>query len=253
MNALINQKAASLRNYSLSIPVGSQETFPIEGRSIRLLTANVPISFVSEDGMLGFTLAAGDEALFDEASFFRFRIFHTDAAVQAIVIAVGNGGRIGSAKLNGTVSVSGALALDAPTLAALESVSVQNTVNIVNAGQSYGASYRSTNELAANTPETIFTAAANVNGAILHSAQFMSGHGTGNNELSFLAKATAPTTANDGDAILSEDSSSMLGAFVYKSGSLKNPIKIPAGKGLFFIATLLEAASSNRSALYTFL
>lgn len=247
MNQLITKIPASLRNYTLNIAPASEETFSIQGKTIRLLNANVPISFVSEDGMLGFTLSSGDEAVFEEAIFYRFRIFHADPSAQNIVISVGNGGRIGSAKLNGTVSVSGAIALDAPTLAALESISVHSD------GQVYGASHRSIALLAANTAEVVFTPGSNVNGALLHSAQFMSGHGTIITNGALLAKTSTPTTVTDGDAVLGADCCSLVGGFVVVAGSLKSPIKIPAGKGLYYISTLLETAGSSRSALYTLL
>jgi hypothetical protein len=246
MNPLI-KKPASLRNYKLSIPNGAQETFPILGDTIRLLSATVPISFVSEDGMLGFTLTTGDEALFDEATFFRFRIFHTDPAPQNIEIAIGNGGRIGSSKVNGIVTLAAAVALDAPTLAALESINTHSD------GQAYGLSFKASSALAANTAETVFTPAANANGAILHSAQLYSFHASLLTGCCLLAKTTAPASIVDGDSILSPDSGSIFTGAVNQSASLKNPVRIPAGKGLYFISAVLEGAGGSRGALYTFL
>lgn len=128
---------------------------------------------------------------------------------------------------------------------------ISNAVIMVNKGDNYGASSRSLTLLAANTPDTIFTAAANVNGAIIHSIQFYEYNATPSKP-AFLAKATAPVSVIDGDAILSVDNFSLGGTAFICSGSLKNPLKIASGKGLFFITDVVQA-HFNRSVLYTLL
>ena len=115
----------------------------------------------------------------------------------------------------------------------------------------YGASYRSTTALLANTPEVVFTPAANINGAILHSAQFYSESSTGGGNAAFLAKVSAPLTSVDGDAILT-GSSGAIGTTRIIAGGLNRGVRIPAGKGLYFISTSAEAVA-NRGALYTLL
>lgn len=243
-----NKKPASLRNYKISIPTNSQETVVIEGKTVRLLNANVPISFISEDGMLAFELSSGDEAVFDDAIFYRFRLFHSDPATQLITIAVGNGGRIGSAKLNGVVTVSGALALDAPTLAALESTDLNATTRDLLRFQNYATSYNSNTIMAANAPQTIFTPAANVNGAIIHSAMNLS-YGVSIHGV-ILAKATAPTSVVDGEIIAMNHGHNNVGTL--NALALNQPIKIAAGKGLYRISNVAEVIALA-SVLYTLL
>lgn len=117
----------------------------------------------------------------------------------------------------------------------------------------YGASYKSNTGLAVNTPETIFSPAANVNGAILWAASHIS-QASGVPYSSFLAKTSAPATSLDGDAVLSPNMLSLIVASnTYGSGSkLDRPVFIPAGKGLYFISPVAETGAI-RSALYTLL
>ncbi len=116
----------------------------------------------------------------------------------------------------------------------------------------YGASYRSTTNVAANTAEAVFTAAANVRGAWVHSISYMSGNTVGSSIAAFLANTSAPTTVIDGDGILASDNASWAAGLFGCGGSLKSPVFIPAGKGLYFISGTAETFS-NRAAIYTLL
>lgn len=113
----------------------------------------------------------------------------------------------------------------------------------------YASSYKSNTALAANTAETVFSAASNTLGAWVWTANFM--HNVVAPGSAFVAKTSAPTTVLDGDVILSGDTTAY-NANYYESGSLKTPIFIPAGKGLYFINTAL-AAGAMRSCLFTLL
>jgi hypothetical protein len=113
----------------------------------------------------------------------------------------------------------------------------------------YASSYKSNTALAANTPETVFTPAANTLGAWVWTANFV--HYLTAPGSAFVAKTSAPTTVIDGDVILSSDTMAYNASY-YESGSLKTPIFIPAGKGLYFINTAV-AAAAMRSVLYTLL
>jgi hypothetical protein len=129
---------------------------------------------------------------------------------------------------------------------------IANPVIIVDKGDSYGANYKSTTTLAALAPDVVFTAAANVNGAIIQRVSYSSWHATSGGFGAFIAKATAPTTLIDGDVICSADSISFIGTQQEDSGKLEAPIKIAAGKGLYFMTDLAESRAL-RSVLYTFL
>lgn len=132
------------------------------------------------------------------------------------------------------------------------SVSLTGTVSTSEIPYTYGASYKSTTGLAANTPETVFLPAANTNGAYLHRASFQSGFSVNYQTAGFIAKTSAPANVNDGDVICGVDVAPAAGS-MGAAGKLELPIKIPAGKGLYFIATGAEANAIQRSALYTLL
>lgn len=241
---------ASLKNRKIVLKVGEQYDYPIQGDSVRVTAANVPIYFKTADGNLDFYLLAGEKADFTGQDFLTLIIYHLDAADQTVVLSFGHNANIGSATVSGSVTISNAVALDAPTLAALESVDLNAATRDLLRFESYGSSYKSTTALAANTPDTVFTAAANTNGAILHYASALSYNASGGVN-AFIAKATAPTSIIDGDVIANP-------CMVQGGVSVINmtrAIKIPAGKGLYFIYNLAESGTSleNRSALYTLL
>lgn len=121
--------------------------------------------------------------------------------------------------------------------------------NVVDAGFDYGASYKSTTALAALTAEQVFSAAANVNGAIVWIAEALSGAGAGSQMAAYIAKATAPATLIDGDVLTCSDF-----AFTntWARTKLARPVKVPAGKGLYFISLLAEL-TPHRMCMYTLL
>jgi hypothetical protein len=143
------------------------------------------------------------------------------------------------AGLFGTVSVAGVVSITG-------SVTVTGTVSTQEQGAQYGAAYTSGTNITANGTSQVFAAAANVNGATIHSvlgwSQSASAPG-----LLLLAKATAPTAATDGD-LISAAVSAAAGAVTLQP--LTSPVRIAAGKGLWFFSSVLET-SANRGVLYT--
>lgn len=144
------------------------------------------------------------------------------------------------AGINASIAISGA-------------VQVNNTLDqkipMYESGIDYGASFKSSTLLAANTPETIFTPAANVNGAIVWTASAFSLSG-GVTHAAFVAKNSAPATTIDGD-VLSEHV-----AFVntnHYACKISRAIKIGPGKGLYYIPGYAETTTAIRMALYTLL
>lgn len=118
----------------------------------------------------------------------------------------------------------------------------------------YTSSYKSSTALAITTPETVFLAGANANGAIVYRASFLSLYSGGYFPACFVSKATPPANAKDGDVILSADGYSFnsAGPYSIQTGKLEKPLLIPAGQGLYFISDTAEG-SAMRSALYRFL
>lgn len=236
---------ASLRNKKIVLTPGQQYDFPINGDSIRLASANVPIYFKTRDGDLDFYLEQGEKATFAGQDFLTLTIYHLDASDQAVIISVGKDADVGSARFSGNVSISNAVDLSASTLAALENTTIQNL------GASYNGNYANNTALGVNGTVQVFSAASNVNGAIIHSAQFQS-IAAGNQTAAFIAKATAPANILDGQVILSVDNWTALGGNTYVAGSLKNPIRIPAGLGLHYLITGSEG-TGFRTCLYRLL
>lgn len=129
-------------------------------------------------------------------------------------------------------------------------VQISGTVNVAETGSSYGASYKSTTGLAANTPDTVVAPGTNVNGLKVWKARWANRSAT---VAGFLAKASAPATVIDGDVIVGTNMDQYSsGGSASSSGWLDTPVIIPAGKGLYFISTTLEA-EAYRSVLYTVL
>lgn len=117
----------------------------------------------------------------------------------------------------------------------------------------YGASYKSNAALAANSPETVFTAAANVRGAIVHRASLSSFRSAGPvSGMVLIAKATPPANTLDGDVIVGCDCGGISANYFWAGGRLEEQIFITPGKGLFAVVDGAENAG-HRSALYTLL
>jgi hypothetical protein len=116
----------------------------------------------------------------------------------------------------------------------------------------YGATYASAASQAANTPDTVFTPGANVNGAIVHRAMFEHGLSAGSHSCAYVAKTSAPATPADGAPILNHTTGFFDGTNYYRGGYSEGGIFIPAGCGLYFICSVAEFAAL-RSVLYTLL
>lgn len=129
------------------------------------------------------------------------------------------------------------------------STTISGSVSVSLAGNQYANSYDSTTALAANTPDTIFTPAANVSGAVVVVADYLTFGSAAYCLYGFIAKNAAPANILDGDLII-------LGAShvanIDKPAVLQSPIQIPAGKGLYRLCSVLEAAPLA-SCLYRFL
>ena len=125
-------------------------------------------------------------------------------------------------------------------------------IPVYQAGLEYSSSFKSTAAMAANTPETIFTPAANANGAIIHAAYINSSAVNNTTNSTLIAKASAPASITDGDVILAATAGFSVSTTIVTYGNLVQPIKIPAGKGLYAICSIGEA-SAFRSSLFTLL
>lgn len=160
---------------------------------------------------------------------------------------------VGDSNIVGSVP----LALDAATLAALESVdlnaaTLQALARDAQRPEAPGGNWQNSIAVAINTPIAIITPAANVNGAILWSAgaQDYNAAATPQN---FIAKATAPANFMDGDVLCMSKNSTWNGSFLYKEAELVRPARIAPGLGVYFISAFAGAAAGYRYARFTLL
>lgn len=99
--------------------------------------------------------------------------------------------------------------------------------------------YATAAPLTANTPEVIFSAASNVNGAIILSANWTTTAG-GALITTLVANAVAPVSNVDGEVF----GSSEWTASNFGSGCIQKEQYVAAGKGLYFISNGTEAGGS---------
>lgn len=178
-----------------------------------------------------------------------FVITNLTAAAITGKLTIG-AGNITDNNLSGTVTLDAAalaalesVDLNPATLAALESVSINPRV--------YGTSFVSVANMVANTAVQVFSAAANVNGAIVHFASF-SGGAAALCAGSILAKSgAAPTTISDGDLVGCTRAFYSAASNPTSFLEVAENISIPAGKGLFMIAN--AATVGKLGANYTLL
>lgn len=126
-------------------------------------------------------------------------------------------------------------------------VSISGTINAaltqasISPHNEYASSYKSMTSMAANTPDTVFTPAANTGGAIIWSAAMAMQAGAADSFTCFIAKNAAPASIIDGDVIVG--SQVYFAASNTYNGELKRPVKIAAGKGLYYISKQLEGVT----------
>lgn len=157
----------------------------------------------------------------------------TSASAQTIRFAYGSG-ETGTRRATGSVTISGAIALDAATLAALEQINVRP--------ESSSGNWNSTATPTAGTPITVFTPASNTAGVILQAAtiqEIQSASGS----LVLIAKNSAPASITDGEVIFTATNYTSVGASAYQGSDLKMPQHIAAGLGLYYITTGTSSAS----------
>lgn len=131
-------------------------------------------------------------------------------------------------------------------------IAVTGTLNVIEQGMAYSASWVSNTNLAANTPATVFTPAANTNGALIEYLGAASSFNATDGTNAFIAHTAAPGNLITGDC-LAVGQKSGLSTYYMSSISLQGKIIIPAGKGLYFITSAAETNITQKSVLYKLL
>jgi hypothetical protein len=132
-------------------------------------------------------------------------------------------------------------------------LNVTGTVSTIEQGASFSTSWKSVTPLAAGGVDTVFSGAANLNGAVLQDCAFYVQNPGANAQWAFLSKATAPTALTDGDMIASTCNMAANSSAGYQMGRILKPLIIPAGKGLYYYAQAAEGAGPVRWVNYTML
>lgn len=107
--------------------------------------------------------------------------------------------------------------------------------------------------IAANTATQVFSAASNVNGAIVLAASCFDVF-PANGVIALLAKATAPASVTDGDPVFMPPWSTQVGGTSSSPGGiLPAPQYVAAGQGLWYISNLANTTAGFRTARYRLL
>jgi len=131
------------------------------------------------------------------------------------------------------------------------STAISGTVAIANNGMDYSGTFNEGTTLGAGAVSTVVAPASNVNGLVIINASFISKQATTPMGVFLMAKTSAPTGMGDGDMLLCPDTWNYAAGDT--SGSLKNSIKVAAGKGLYWFNNTADAQPGRRHVVYRLL
>ena len=127
------------------------------------------------------------------------------------------------------------------------SISIAGNVSVTE--PFYTGNFSSTTVLAANTPQLVLSPAANTQGVLINLASMQSYSGV-QAYCALIAKSSAPVSVLDGDVLLLNCPPSSI--YYGILNQISNKVRIPAGKGLYFISSALETVGA-RCCTYTVL
>lgn len=231
-------KPLTFKVYDFTLAAGGSFRLPVIGEYFRLQTSTGAVDVTVEGvGTLPGLLAG--QALKD-VPFNGLVLRDASGAPNVGTILVASS-EFQDNRLNGTVDLS------ATSLAALESIDLNAaTLATMRHPLVSTGNFKSSAAMVANTPETVFTPAANVNGAIVLGAGFWTHSAASSSFPMLLAKASAPTTFLDGEVypILSQAITGP--AYIVNTGKLEKPQFVAPGLGLYYISQdALPAAAAN--------
>lgn len=229
----------------ITLQAGQFQEFYEVGDFLRILSAQGPltIEFYSQGREVAeaINVSKGYAEKFERGNFDRVRLVSATTQAVQFVTRLGNVVEYNAAPIGDTAIVSSVpLDLTAATLLSMLTPGLP------------AAHYSVNTALSANVAENVFTAAANVNGAIIWSAamaDLMATAGT----MSMLAKATAPANTADGQILMLQQMMPVAGG-IYSHGQKEYPTRIAAGLGLWFITSIASGSNTPiRSCRYTLL
>ncbi len=210
--------------YDFTLTAGGAQIILADANMYKVLTATGDISVTRDGGATIKPLRAGRGER--NVAFQRLMIKDLSGAPNSGTILVGD-----SDFIDDTIVLSSAINVRPEVASGFYSV--------------YGA-------ITLNTPETIFSAAANTKGAILLTAQIGDSNAVGDSKITILAKGTAPTNINDGEVMVRAMQSAQGASMSCYYGQLQGPQYIAAGKGLFAISNQ-TVTLADRTARYKLL
>lgn len=233
----MNNRASFIEIVTATFAAGESRLFALTGQYFELIDSTFPVDVTLSDfygAQRGLMKSAEASFNLKNTEFGVVQI--TSASAQTIRFAYGTG-EAGTRRAAGAVSIVGTVPVDL----------IAADVDAIRRPELPGASWNHGVAMVANTPVTVFTAAANVNGALIWSAQHADIHGGGGAIATLVAKATAPANILDGEVIaMSENAASGTGPAT--NIQLRQPTRIAAGLGLFFLVNQASSGSSTARA-----
>lgn len=216
----------------VTLIAGEPQEFYEVADFFRLLSAVGPLTVEFYNGGREVSEAVGVSKgyaeKFDRGTFDRVRLLSATTQAVQFVTRLGNVVQYDAAPIGDTAIVS-SVPLDLTNATKKELIRPEP----------WTGSYFASSALAANTAEVVFTAAANVNGAIVHALQSRNYAAFGAYE-AFMAKATAPASIADG-VILAGSRLGFWNGATNNASEIESREKIfvPAGLGVWFISNIL--------------
>jgi hypothetical protein len=232
-------KALNILDFSMAGNGSFQ--LPVEGSYFRILTATGNVAVIGDTfGKLG-PINRGQGL--ENTPFRRLTIQDVSGSANSGTILVSEENFIDQT-LYGSITLGAAVAIDSASQLGIKRPEAQT------------GSFADISTTVANTPITVFTPAANVNGAILLTADLgFQNSGVGAEIDVFITKASAPTSIVDGSIILVAMMRTPVTSASVGYATLQSPQFIAPGQGLYFISNVGLAANNNniRAARYRLL
>lgn len=222
----------TFRYYDFTLTAGASQVILVDAAYFRVQSATGPVDITVEGfGTLpGMLVGQGIK----DTPFKRIVIKDVSGAANVGTILVASQEFVDNRTYGVNTISGGSIDLTAATQAAL------------NRPQAQTGFFSDQSALVANTPLPVFLPAANVNGAILLTADIQANIASSVNDQVFISKASAPTTVIDGSVLLMAKFQGLSGTSGFYGATLPKEQYIAAGQGLYFIATSAVGAGVNQ-------
>lgn len=219
----MSRKATQL--YDFSIAAGESFDLPVDANFYKVLTSTGDLAITRDGGSTVRPMRAGRGER--NIEFKKLVLRDISGATNSGTILVGDSGFID------------------------DTIVLSSSINV--RPEAASGFYNVTSALAANTADVIFLPGANTGGAIVMQATIGDAQAVAHAE-AILAKASAPASVNDGEAIvLAVPVNSALSNPTATRGDLMIPQYVAAGKGLYYIGSTVNSNQYPRVCRYKLL